>query len=210
MPGASSFVDIVAARRRQQSLARLLALVRGCRQCEAELPLGPRPILRANAAARLLIVGQAPGPHAHQTGISWNDASGDRLRQWMGLDRSQFYDELRIAIIPIGYCYPGRGKSGDLPPRAECARLWLDQLLAHLPEIKLSLLIGRYAHAHFLGSRQKTSLTETVRAWRDFLPSYFPLPHPSGRNNGWFERNAWFEADVIPALRRACQRLTKH
>jgi uracil-DNA glycosylase len=168
----------------------------------------PRPILHANAAARLLIVGQAPGPHAHETGIPWNDRSGDRLRKWMGVDREEFHNERRIAIIPIGYCHPGRGKSGDLPPRPECAQLWLDRLFAHLPEIKLTLLVGQYAQAHFLGPRRKSSLTETVRTWRDFLPSHFPLPHPLGRNNGWIDRNAWFEGEVIPALRRACRRIT--
>lgn len=185
-----------------RSLSRLLGEVRACRACRDVLPLEPRPVLRATSTARLLIVGQAPGVRVHETGIPWNDRSGDRLREWMGIDREQFYDERRIAIIPMGYCYPGRGKSGDLPPRSECAALWLDRLLSHLRQVQLTLLIGQYAQAHFLGARRKATLTETVRAWPDYQPTFLPLPHPSGRNNAWIGRNPWFEAEVIPALRR--------
>ena len=152
------------ANRLQRSLDQLLCQVRACRACERDLPYVPRPILRATATARLLIVGQAPGVRAHQSGIPWNDSSGDRLRQWINIDRESFYDERRIAIIPMGYCYPGRGKSGDLPPRNECAELWLDRLLKHLPQVQLTLLIGRYAQCHYLGSSCKPTLTETVRA----------------------------------------------
>jgi uracil-DNA glycosylase len=162
------------------TLEGLLAAVRQCRACEKELPLGPRPVLRAAESARILVVGQAPGARVHASGIPWDDARGARLRDWMGLDR--FYDESQIAIIPMGYCYPGRGKSGDLPPRRECARLWLDQLLTKLPRIELTLLIGLHAQRHFLGTRRKQSLTETVKAWRGFAPEYLPLPHPSARN----------------------------
>lgn len=191
----------------RRSLASLLAEVRACRACEGLLPFEPRPVLRAGVEARVLIVGQAPGTRVHQTGIPWNDPSGDRLRQWLGVDRERFYDERYFAIIPMGYCYPGRGKSGDLPPRRECAELWLDRLLEHLPNVKLTLLVGQYAQAHYLGERRKASLTETVRAWREYRPRYLPLPHPSPRNNLWLRRNPWFDDEVVPALRRACRRL---
>jgi uracil-DNA glycosylase len=180
----------------------LLAAVRSCRVCEAQLPLGPRPVLQVGTGARILVVGQAPGVRVHSSGIPWDDASGDRLRAWTGLDKARFYDASQIAIIPIGFCYPGRGRGGDLPPRRECADLWLDQLLARLPHIELTLLIGLHAQRHFLGRRRKGSLTETVRAWRDFAPQYLPLPHPSARNTPWFQRNPWFEQDLLPALKQ--------
>jgi uracil-DNA glycosylase len=183
------------------TLEGLLAEVRQCRACESHLPLGPRPVLQAGEAARILIVGQAPGVRVHNTGIPWNDASGERLRMWMGVDKDRFYDKNRIAIIPMGYCYPGRGNGGDLPPRRECAELWLDHLLAKLPNIELTLLIGLYAQRHFLGSRRKSTLTETVRAWREYAPEYLPLPHPSARNTPWFQRNPWFENELLPTLR---------
>ncbi len=185
----------------------LLGEVRSCRCCAAELPFEPRPVLRAHPRARLLIVGQAPGTRVHQTGIPWNDASGDRLRQWMAVSRRQFYNERHVSIIPMGLCYPGRGRSGDLPPRNECAELWFEKLLAHLPNLELILLVGAYAQAHYLGSRRKPTLTATVRAWRDYRPRYLPLPHPSPRNNLWLRKNAWFETDVLPELRRACRAL---
>jgi len=178
----------------------LLTAVRNCRACESHLPLGPRPVLRVGEAARILIVGQAPGVRVHTTGIPWNDPSGERLRAWMGVEKAHFYDESRIAIIPMGYCYPGRGPDGDLPPRRECAALWLDQLLARLPQIELTLLVGQYAQRHFLGSHRKPSLTETTRAWREYGPRFIPLPHPSPRNQAWFKQHAWFEKDVVPAL----------
>lgn len=143
----------------------------------------------------------------HETGIPWDDPSGNRLRQWMGIDRQRFYDERLVAIIPMGFCYPGRGKSGDLPPRRACAELWLQRLLAHLPAVQLTLLVGHYAQAHYLGARRKPTLTETVRAWREYLPDYLPLPHPSGRNNAWLRRHGWFEAEVVPALREVCKKL---
>jgi uracil-DNA glycosylase len=183
------------------SLDELLAAVRGCRACERHLPLGPRPILQAHAAARILIVGHAPGLRVHTTGIPWDDPSGDRLRHWMGVDRSTFYDASRIAIIPMGYCYPGRGKGGDMPPRSECATLWLDRLLAHLPALELTLLVGQYAQRHFLGGRRRSSLAETTRAWQDYAPRYLPLPHPSPRNQPWLKRHPWFERGLVPELR---------
>lgn len=183
------------------TLETLLAAVRACRACEAHLPLGPRPVLSAGATARILVVGQAPGLRVHRTGVPWDDPSGDRLRAWMGVDKDTFYDASRIAIIPMGYCYPGRGTGGDMPPRHECATLWLDQLLARLPRIELTLLIGQYAQRHFLGSRRKASLAETARAWQEYTPQYLPLPHPSPRNQPWFKRHRWFERDIVPVLR---------
>jgi uracil-DNA glycosylase len=183
-----------------RTLDSLLKAVRGCRACEAHLPLGPRPVLRAGKTARILVVGQAPGVRVHTTGIPWGDPSGERLRAWMGVDTDVFYDESRIAIIPMGYCYPGRGNDGDMPPRRECASLWLDHLLAKLPQIELTLLIGQYAQRHFLASRRKPSLAETAKAWREYAPQYIPLPHPSPRNQPWFKRHAWFEEQLVPML----------
>ena len=183
------------------TLEALLTAVRACRACEAHLPLGPRPVVRAAASARILIVGQAPGLRVHTTGLPWDDSSGARLRGWMDVTKDAFYDESRIAIIPMGYCYPGRGNNGDLPPRPECARLWLAQLLANLPRIELTLLVGLYAQRHFLGARRKRSLAATIRAWREYSPTYLPLPHPSPRNTPWLQRNSWFERQLLPELR---------
>ncbi|MHB1311703.1 MAG: uracil-DNA glycosylase family protein [Gemmatimonadaceae bacterium] len=183
------------------TLDALLAAVRACRVCEAHLPLGPRPVLRASTTARILVVGQAPGERVHRTGIPWDDPSGERLRAWMGVDKETFYDDTRIAIIPMGYCYPGRGKGGDLPPRRECATLWLDLLLARMPRIELTLLVGQYAQRHFLRNRRKRTLAATVSAWQEYAPQYLPLPHPSPRNQPWFQRHPWFEQQLIPVLR---------
>jgi uracil-DNA glycosylase len=183
-----------------RTLDALLTAVRDCRACEAHLPLGPRPVLRAGETARILVVGQAPGVRVHTTGIPWGDPSGERLRAWMGVDKDVFYDESRVAIIPMGYCYPGRGNGGDMPPRRECASLWLDHLLAKLPRIELTLLIGQYAQRHFLASRRKPSLAETAKAWRQYAPQYIPLPHPSPRNQPWFKRHVWFEEQLVPML----------
>jgi uracil-DNA glycosylase len=183
------------------TLDALLAAVRRCRACEAHLPLGPRPVLQAGEAARILIVGQAPGRRVHESGVPWDDASGERLREWMGIGRRTFYDASQVAIVPIAYCYPGRGGGGDLPPRSECADLWLSHLLAKLPRVESTLLIGSYAQRRFLGVQRKSSLTETTRAWRQYAPRFLPLPHPSPRNQPWFKRHPWFEQDVLPALR---------
>ena len=191
-----------------RTLEELLVAVRNCRACAAHLPLGPRPVLSAQSSARILIVGQAPGRRVHESGIPWNDASGERLRAWMGVDTTTFHDASRIAIIPVGYCYPGRGADGDLPPRRECAVLWLDQLLARLPRIELTLLVGQHAQHHFLGSRRRPSLTETTRAWRDYAPEYIPLPHPSPRNQPWFKRHPWFERQLVPMLRARIEALS--
>lgn len=185
----------------------LLQRIRACRLCAAHLPLGPRPVLRSRASARLLIVGQAPGTRVHASGIPWDDPSGERLRAWLGIDRDAFYDEARVAIVPMGFCYPGKGRSGDLPPRAECAQTWHPQLLPQLPRIELTLLIGQYAQRYFLGTARGDDLTATVRAYRDYLPRCLPLPHPSPRNIGWFRRNPWFESEVLPTLRRRVQAL---
>lgn len=183
-------------------LPELLAEIRACRACEHVLPLGARPVLQASATARLLIVGQAPGAKVHASGVPWDDASGERLREWLGIDKATFYDAARVAIVPMGFCYPGRGGSGDNPPRAECAPLWHARLLDQLTNVRLTLLVGQYAQRYFLGGRRKASLTETVRAWRDYAPGYAPLPHPSPRNQPWLKRHAWFEADVLPALKQ--------
>jgi uracil-DNA glycosylase len=183
-------------------LDRLLREVRSCTVCAAHLPFPPHPVLRAAHTARLLIVGQAPGIKVQQTGIPWNDPSGDRLRLWLKLSREAFYNESHIAIIPTGFCYPGKGKGGDLPPRPECAPLWHPKLRAALPDIQLTLLIGSYAQAYYLGERVKASLSETVQAWQEYFPEFLPLPHPSPRNIRWFKSHPWFEAEVVPELQK--------
>ena len=165
------------------------------------LPRDPRPVLKASASARLLIIGQAPGLAVHESGIPWNDPSGDRLRQWLGLDRDVFYDENKVAIVPMGFCYPGKGRSGDLPPRRECAPRWHDSLLEFMSDIRLTLLVGQYAQRYYLDSTFRT-LTETVTTWRDHLPEYFVLPHPSPRNQIWLKKNPWFEKEVVAELRK--------
>ena len=183
------------------SLARLAAEIRACRVCAAHLPLGPRPVIRVSTTARLLIASQAPGTAVHETGLSFNDPSGDRLRHWLEMDRDTFYDESRVAIVPMGFCYPGRlPNGGDAPPRPECAPLWRNRLLALMPEIHLTLLVGSYALSHVFG---RGSMTEQVRAYRQHLPRYFPLPHPSWRTTAWERRNPWFAAEVLPTLRNA-------
>jgi uracil-DNA glycosylase len=183
--------------------AGLLAEIRACTVCAAHLPLGPRPVLRGLPSARLLVVSQAPGTRVHETGLSFNDRSGDRLRQWLGIDRDTFYDESRVAVLPMGMCYPGRfPQGGDRPPRPECAPLWHRRILAAWPEIVLTLLVGSYAIDYYLDGRRQPSMTETVRAWRDYVPKCFPLPHPSWRTTGWEKRNAWFGEEILPELRR--------
>jgi uracil-DNA glycosylase len=189
-------------------LEELLADIRACRVCAPKLKHEPRPVLQASATARLLICGQAPGTRVHETGLPFNDPSGDRLRDWLGLDRESFYDASRVAIVPMGFCYPGRGVHGDdLPPRRECAPLWQERVRARLKAVELTLLVGRYAQSWHLGPRAKDSVGETVRAWRDYLPRYLPLPHPSWRNTGWLKRNPWFAEEVLPHARREARRL---
>ncbi|KDM91987.1 uracil-DNA glycosylase family protein [Photobacterium galatheae] len=182
------------------ALPALLHQIRQCSLCQAHLPLGPRPVIQASSEARLMIVGQAPGTRVHDTGIPWNDPSGDRLRRWLDLDRETFYDPSRIAIMPMGLCYPGKGKSGDLPPRPECAPQWHGQVWPLLPNVGMTLLVGQYAQNYYLSDKPKT-LTDTVRAWRQWAPTYLPLPHPSPRNTLWLKKNPWFEADVVPYIR---------
>ena len=190
------------------NLQNLLAEISRCRICEADLPLGPRPVLRAAAGARLLIIGQAPGTKVHASGIPWNDTSGDRLRDWLDTDKETFYNRNKIAIIPMGFCYPGRlPKGGDRPPRPECAPAWHPALLDLLPDIELTVLAGVYAQKQYLGPARGGNLTETVRAWRDHAPAFMPLPHPSWRTVGWQKRNPWFDHDVLPELRRRVREL---
>ena len=182
-------------------LAELAAEVRTCRQCAAVLPLGPRPVIRVSTTATVLIAGQAPGTKVHETGIPWNDPSGDRLRRWLDMDKDIFYDESRIAILPMGFCYPGRlTNGGDAPPRPECAPLWRARLLALMPALRLTLLVGSYAQIYALG---RGTMTGRVRDFQTFLPDRFPLPHPSWRTAMWERRNPWFEAEALPALRQA-------
>lgn len=179
----------------------LLQEVRACRLCEADLPAGPRPVVQLHPRARVLLIGQAPGKRVHETGIPWDDPSGDRLRDWLDVSRATFYNAGQIAILPMGFCYPGKGRGGDLPPRPECAPLWHARLLRQMPDIGLTLLIGRHAQGHYLGKRAQPTLTATVRQFAAYLPAYLPLPHPSPRNFRWWRQNPWFEAEVLPVLR---------
>lgn len=182
-------------------LSTLLAEVRQCTLCAPHLPLGPRPVLQARAGARILIAGQAPGRKVHASGVPFSDASGDRLRDWLGMAPEVFYDPAQVAIVPMGFCYPGTGASGDLPPRPECARTWRARLLQELPQLQLTLAIGQYALAyHWPGP--KVSVTQAVQAWRTQWPAVVPLPHPSPRNNGWLRHNPWFEAELLPELKQ--------
>ena len=183
-----------------QRLLLLLKEVRACTICAAHLPHGPRPVLQADTGARILIAGQAPGRKVHASGVPFDDASGERLRQWMGIGRDQFYDPTLVAILPMGFCYPGTGTSGDLPPRHECAPHWRARLLKALPRIELTLVIGQYAMAWHLPGAATGNLTATVRAWREHGPAVLPLPHPSPRNNIWLKANPWFAFDVVPVL----------
>ena len=192
-----------------QTLARLVQEIRSCTLCTEHLPLGPRPIIQVSSAANILIVGQAPGSRVHETGIPFNDPSGDRLREWMGIDKEVFYDDSRIALMPMGFCFPGTGKSGDLPPRPECAATWRVKLLERLPNIKLTIVVGQYAQAWHLDKSNKANLTETVVAWKSYWPKAIPLPHPSPRNNIWLKKNPWFEVEVLPSLRRKVKALLK-
>lgn len=184
-----------------RSFESLISEVRACTVCAENLPLGPRPVIQLDSAAGLLIASQAPGRKVHETGLPFNDVSGDRLRAWLGISREQFYDAKNVAILPMGFCFPGTGKSGDLPPRPECAPLWRQPLLSYLNNIQLTLVIGRYAQAYHLPN-SGNSVTEVVQAWKQSWPSIIPLPHPSPRNNLWLRRNPWFEEELIPALRR--------
>lgn len=180
-------------------MEELLAEVRACTVCVEHLPAGPHPIVQVGRRARIVIIGQAPGRRVHESGIPWDDASGQRLRQWLGLTDDQFYDPGTVALIPMGFCYPGSAKSGDNPPRPECAPLWHDRLLSELPEQRLEIIIGAYAQRRYIPDRAQT-LTGTVANWARYLPSQAVLPHPSPRNRHWLTKNPWFEADALPAI----------
>ena len=184
-----------------EQFSQLIDSVRQCRICAESLPLGPRPVLQAHPQAKILIAGQAPGRLVHESGVPFDDPSGDRLREWLGVTKESFYDETKFAILPMGFCYPGTGKSGDLPPRPECAETWRQQLLQQLSHVALTLVIGQFAQRWHL-TRTHKNLTETVRAWQDYGPHTIPLPHPSPRNNIWLKKNPWFSESLLPQLRK--------
>jgi uracil-DNA glycosylase len=189
------------------SFADVISAAKACDICKASLPLGPRPVFQVHSDAKILIAGQAPGIRVHESGIPFTDPSGDRLRDWLGVPKEIFYDATKIAILPMGFCYPGTGKSGDLPPRPECAVHWREKLFATMPNIKLTLIIGQYAQDWHLGSTQKPTLTETVKNWKEYWPSKIPMPHPSPRNNIWLKNNPWFEADILPTLKKRIEKI---
>lgn len=189
---------------------RLLKDIRACQICAEHLPHEPRPVIRVRETARVVIAGQAPGTRVHASGMPFTDPSGDRLRDWMGVDKDIFYDDTKIAIVPMGFCFPGLdAKGGDLPPRKECAPAWRDQVFAHLKQTKLTLVVGTYAQAWHLKGRTQPTLSQTVEAWRDYGPNIIPLPHPSWRNSGWLKKNPWFEAELLPHLRRRIAAILK-
>jgi len=188
-----------------QSVSQLLGDIRKCTHCQAHLPFGPRPIVSFSEKSKIWIIGQAPGSVVHENGVPWQDQSGKRLRQWLGVDEESFYDPDKFGILPMGFCYPGKGKGGDLPPRPECAPLWHQQVMDLVSTASLSLLIGQYAQKYYLGKRRKKNLTQTVQAYPTFLPEFFPLPHPSPRNRIWLAKNDWFEMNVVPELQLRVQ-----
>lgn len=183
----------------------LLEEIRGCELCTKHLPLGPRPVVQFNNKSRIVIIGQAPGAKVHASGIPWDDASGNELRRWLGVSPEQFYDPDLFALVPMGFCYPGKGKSGDMPPRPECAPQWHDMILKKLKKVELTLLIGQYAQQRYLGDRLKPTLTETVKNFKGYLPQFLPLVHPSPRNRIWMKKNAWFEKEIVRSLQRRVQ-----
>lgn len=187
----------------------LLREISKCAACAASLPHAPRPVVAASVDSRIIVIGQAPGSKVHATGIPWNDPSGDTLRAWLNVDRATFYDTRNFALMPMGFCYPGKGRSGDLPPRSECAPLWHERLRRQMPKAQLTLLVGQYSQAHYLGKAAGKTLAETVRRARDFLPEFLPLPHPSPRNRLWLRKNAWFEAELVPLLRERVKAIFK-
>lgn len=191
-----------------ESLKGLVTQVRACTVCEPHLPNGVRPVLQVNSNAKILIAGQAPGRRVHASGIPFDDPSGDRLRDWMGVSSEQFYNPELFAIVPMGFCYPGTGKSGDLPPRPECATTWRARLLHHLPGIETSLVIGKYAHNYHFGKSNLT-VSRLVENWQQHWPRRLPLPHPSPRNNIWLKKNPWFETMVVPVIRARITHLLK-
>ena len=191
----------------QAALEVIVSDVRACTQCEQKLPLGANPVLQAHTDARILIAGQAPGIRVHKSGKPFTDQSGDRLRTWMGVSEAEFYDPTKVSILPMGFCYPGRGKTGDLPPRQECAPQWHQSLFDKMPNVELVILIGMYAQKYYLQKDAKRTLTETVSVFKEYAPRFFPLPHPSPRNRFWLTKNPWFEVEVIPELQNRIQKL---
>jgi len=192
---------------KENPLISMVSEIKQCTLCQQHLPLGPRPVLQVSPHAKILIAGQAPGLKVHKTGVPFDDASGERLRQWMGIDKNTFYNAQKIAILPMGFCYPGTGKSGDLPPRPECALAWRKQLLSAMADIKLTLVIGTYAQNWHMKETKQKNLTETVKHWRNYGSQLLPLPHPSPRNNIWLSKNTWFEQDLIPELKNRVKNL---
>ena len=192
---------------REKSLDCLVSEVRQCTLCQQDLPLGPRPVLQVSQNAKILIAGQAPGAKVHKSGIPFDDASGERLRQWMGVTEDTFYNDQKIAILPMGFCYPGSAKSGDLPPRSECAATWREQLLSAMKNIELTLVIGTYAQNWHMKKAKQKNLTETVKSWQSYGPTLIPLPHPSPRNNIWLSKNPWFEQALVPELKKRIKSL---
>lgn len=193
-----------------RNLKTLMTEILACQVCVGHLPYPPKPVVCAHPGARLLLIGQAPGRRVQESGIPWNDPSGDTLREWLHLTPEEFYDERLVAIVPTGFCYPGKGKSGDLPPRPECAPLWHPPLLKAMPKVRLTLLIGSYAHEYSLKDRRKPTLTATVASYAEYLPRCFPLPHPSPRNRLWLKRNPWFAREVLPVLRAEVRQALSH
>lgn len=194
---------------KRTSLDALLRDIRACTICAPVLPHPPRPVLAASETASILIIGQAPGARVHASGIPWSDASGARLRKWLDVDDATFYDDSKFAVVPMGFCFPGRGRSGDLPPRPECAARWHRELLDRMGSVRLTLLIGQYAQRFGLGEAFGPTSTDTLLRWRDFGPEVMPLPHPSPRNVAWFKRNPWFESEVLPTLRARVAAIAK-
>lgn len=188
-------------------MKKLLGQIRNCRECEKFLVLGPNPIIAASAKSKIIIIGQAPGKIVHYSNIPWNDKSGDNLRNWLGIDKDTFYNPDIIALMPMGFCYPGTGKSGDLPPRPECAPLWHNKLLVQMTNARLILLVGQYAQNYYLGQKVKNTLTESVRFFKEYLPKYFLLPHPSPRNNIWQAKNDWFGLQNLPELKKRVRKI---
>lgn len=183
-------------------LSKKLKEIRSCNICKDHLPLGCKPVLSVGKKSSILIIGQAPGRIVHKTNIAWNDKSGDRLRTWMGVNEETFYDSSLFSLIPMGFCYPGTGDKGDLPPRKECAPQWHKQILSLLPDVQLIILAGAYAQKYYLGKNRKRNLTLNVEHYAEYLPTYFPIPHPSGRNNIWLKKNPWFEKEAVPHLQK--------
>lgn len=183
-------------------MSQLLKKIRSCTACKAQLPHKPHPVLNFSSSSKIVIIGQAPGVKVHNSGIPWGDASGQRLREWLGVTDEEFYDLKKFAIVPMGFCYPGKGKSGDLPPRPECAPLWMDSILKTLKKSELTILIGQYSQTYFIDEQRKKTLTETVKNWQEYWPQYLVLPHPSPRNNIWLKKNPWFEKELVPTVQK--------